>query len=672
MTEREVQKRIKQLVEELEHHAELYYRDDAPIISDEQYDALYAELVSLEQAFPHLQKDTSPTQKIGGSLLEGFEKTKHRFPQWSFDNVFDWEGLKKWEEKVLRLMGKEPSLAGEEIVYIVELKIDGLKVILDYEKGKLITAATRGDGIVGENITDNAKMISSIPRTIKERKYLSVIGEAWIEKTKLEKINLARVEKDLPPYANPRNLAAGTLRQLDTRVVQKRGLKTFVYDLDSHEKNFRTHEEELSFLKEQGFSVAPDYFKTSSLEDIETYYQSWIYKRHQQVFGVDGLVIKINSKKIAATLGYTAKSPRFAIAYKFPAEQVSTQVIDIELQIGRSGILTPVAILEPVVVDGSTVKRASLHNMDEINRLDLRIGDTVILEKAGDIIPKVKKVLSNQRTGREKKFNINRYLKKNDIDARIEVSPAGVTTWYVDTMLPEVQIQYLSYAVSKKALNIQGMGKKHVRALYDAGFIRKLSDIYHLSYEQIISLPLFKEKSTNNLLEAIRNSKNMSLSVFITALGIPNVGEEVAELYSKTFGSLEKFLEASYEDYVTIHGVGEQIAEATVEYLEDNNRQQEISKLSQILNIKTDKNTSGQGRMNNISVVVTGTLQNYSRDEIKTIIKNEGGKVLGQVSSSVDILLAGEKAGSKLKKASELGIEVLSEHEFIKRFKLKK
>lgn len=672
MTEKEAQKRITHLIKELLYHGELYYRDDAPIISDELYDNLYAELVSLEQAFPHLQQDNSPTKQVGGTLLEGFEKINHTFPQWSFDNVFDWNGLQKWEEKILRLIHKEPSLRHEPIEYIVELKIDGLKLILDYNDGILLSAATRGDGVVGENITENAKMISSIPPRIKEQKYLSVIGEAWIEKSELEKINKNRHEEGKEPYANPRNLAAGTLRQLDTLMVKKRNLKTFFYDLDSNEKEFSTHEDELDFLSQQGFSVVKDYIKTDSLKKVETYYQSWIHKRHKQSFGVDGLVIKINSKKIARTLGYTAKSPRFAIAYKFPAEQVTTQVKNIDLQIGRTGILTPVAILEPVTVDGSVVQRASLHNMDEINRLDIRIGDTVVLEKAGDIIPKIKKVLVDVRLGKEKKFDIKKYFEKNSIVAHSEVSSAGVTTWYVDTAVPEVQIRYLSYAVSKKALNIQGMGEKHIRALYNAGFIREISDIYNLTYNQIISLPLFKEKSTNNLLTAIESSKQTNLAVFITTLGIPNVGEEVAELYSSSFSSLENFLKASYEDYVAIHGVGEQIAQSTVDYLDDDNNQQEIQKLSHILDIDQSSKINEQGVMKGLNVVVTGTLSEFSRDEVKSLIKKEGGKVLSQISSSVDVLLAGEKAGSKLAKAKELGISILSEEEFITRFKLKK
>lgn len=417
MNERQAHKRMEVLVRELQEHAKHYYQEDAPTISDEAYDSLYRELVSLEQAFPHLQNPDSPSRVVGGKILEGFSKVEHNFPQWSFDNVFSWHELQKWEEKIQRLIGKEPSLKSEKLDYIVELKIDGLKIIVDYENGEMVRAATRGDGRVGEDITENIRMVNDVPESIRERESFSAIAEAWIEKKELERINREREKLGEEPYANPRNLAAGTLRQLNTAVVRERKLQTFFYDLESRDKEFTTHARELDFLREQGFSICPEYLVTDTLKDIEDFYQLWTIKRSKQDFGVDGLVIKINNKTIARTLGYTAKAPRFAVAYKFPAEQQTTQVRDIVLQIGRSGILTPVAELVPVLIDGSLVSRASLHNMDEIERLDVRIGDTVVVEKAGDIIPKIKEVLPALREKNASVFNIEKYLKQNHLEA---------------------------------------------------------------------------------------------------------------------------------------------------------------------------------------------------------------------------------------------------------------
>jgi len=670
MSEGEAKKRIAILVKEIKHHADLYYKKDHPEISDEAYDSLYKELVSLEQAFPHLRKSDSPTARVGGKILEGFEKATHRFPQWSFDNVFDWNDLQKWEEKIYRLINKEPSLSKNDLEYIVELKIDGLKVILDYDNGVLTRGSTRGDGVVGENITENLKMISDIPLSIYNKNSVSVIGEAWIEKQQLEKINKEREKNNLNTYANPRNLAAGTLRQLDTRVVKGRNLKTFIYDLDSTSENisFNYHHEELNFLTRSGFSVNTEFLKTKKIKDIQSFYEKWTAIRHDQQYGVDGLVIKINNIAICKALGHTAKAPRFAVAYKFPAEQQTTQVLGITLQTGRTGVITPVAELEPVHIDGSMVKRATLHNMDEIERLDLRIGDTVIIEKAGDIIPKIKKVMINLRTGKEKKFNLKKQAQKNDLVLSKEVSLAGVTSWYVANTSNEVRIQHLSYFVSKRAFNIEGMGEKQVRALFQAGYISSMSDIFKISYDQVISLPLFKEKATHNLLNAIEDSKIITLSTFITSLGIRHVGEEVAELYENEFNDLEKIINASVDDLVAIHGVGNQIAESTVDYFNNKKLLKEVRLLQDIVIIKSSDNGKLTHNLEGMSFVMTGSLESYTRDEMKKQIKDRGGKVLTQISTKVDYLLAGAKAGSKLKKAQDLNVSVISEQEFINTF----
>lgn len=666
MNEEYAKKRIKILVAELKRHAELYYKKDSPEISDEAYDSLYQELVSLEQAFPHLRIGDSPTIQIGGKILEGFEKSTHRYKQWSFDNIFGWEELKKWEKKIHKLIQKESIALSDPLEYIVELKIDGLKIILDYDNGILTRGSTRGDGVVGENITENLKMVMDIPHTLNEKKSLSVVGEAWIEKEQLEKINIKRTKKGLNEYANPRNLAAGTLRQLNTEIVRKRNLKVFAYDFNSDEVKFETHDKELDFLKKINFNVNNDFLKTTEIKDIQKFYESWTSKRHKQAYGVDGLVIKLNNMDICRALGYTAKAPRFAIAYKFPAEQQVTIVNAITLQIGRTGVITPVAELNPIRIDGSMVKRATLHNMDEIQRLDLLIGDTVIVEKAGDIIPKIKSVIKGARTGNEKKFSLAKELDKNNIIAQKEISSSGLVSWYVDPASDEMKIRHLSYVASKKVFNIEGMGEKNVRALYNAGFINTPSDFFEINYKQISSLPLFKEKSTENLLSSIEKSKKINLSTLITSFGIRHVGEEIAHIYANHFLNITDLISASLEELQAIHGVGLQIARSTIEFFSQEENKLEIQKLiNHIILEKTDKKSQ---HLKNYSFVVTGTLNNFSRDELKLFLKESGGKVMSQVSAKTDYLIAGEKTGSKIKKAKDLGIKIISEQEFIEKF----
>ena len=663
MNKKEAEKRINILTKEIRYHSRLYYIKDTPEISDEAYDSLYSELVSLEQAFPDLRDPLSPTVRIGDKILEGFEKAKHIFPQWSFDNIFDWEGLQKWEEKILRFIEKEDSLRGKKLEYVIELKIDGLKVILDYDKGKFIRGATRGDGKIGENITENLKTIKDIPLVINEKKPLSIIGEAWIGKKSLITINKERLKKNIEPYANPRNLAAGTLRQLDTKIVAQRGLKTFVYDIDSNQKKFVSHMDELMFLRDSSFNVNDKYLYTSKISEIQKFYESWVNKRNHEEYGIDGMVIKINDKDICKALGYTAKSPRFAVAYKFPAEQKTTKVLDIVAQIGRTGVLTPVAELEPILIDGSMVSRATLHNEDEIKRLDIRIGDTVVVEKAGDIIPKIKSVLLGLRNEKYTPFSLQAYFKKNNLPVRKEYSDSGVTSWYLDDKTnDEIAIMRLSYFCSKKAMNIEGMGEQAVRALYLNDYVKTFSDIYSLEFDDVVSLPLFKEKATNNLLEAIEKSKQTTFPSFITGLGIKHVGEEVAELYAQNFDDPSELLKVKYQDLISIHGIGEKIAQETVSWFSQKENIEEYNKLLKIFSF-TQKEKSELFK--DISFVITGSLDNFSRDEIKKIIKNNGGKILSQISKKTDYLIIGKNPGSKFKKAQELNISILDEKDFL-------
>jgi DNA ligase (NAD+) len=671
MNEASAKKRIATLTAELNHHADLYYKKDAPEISDEAYDSLYRELVSLEQAFPHLRDPLSPTVRVGGTILDGFEKARHKHPQWSFDNVFDQETLFSWRDKIYRMVEKLDGFSTDDIDYVVELKIDGLKVILDYQNGQLVRGATRGDGVVGEDITENLKTVKSIPLRVSEKNDFSVVGEAWIKKTDLKTINARRAKQGLEPYANPRNLAAGTLRQLDTSIVAKRNLQVFSYDFDSSSVSKETHIDELAFLDEQGFLVNSEYRHCATVQDIQQFYESWIERRHDQPYGVDGLVIKLNNSALCRALGYTAKAPRFAVAYKFPAEQQTTVVRDIVLQVGRTGVLTPVAILEPVLIDGSTVGRATLHNEDEIERLDVRVGDTVVVEKAGDIIPKIKSVLVNLREGKPEKFSFEKYADKHGLQIEPVKSDAGVTTWYARgaAVDQEVLIQRLSYACSKKALNVDGLGEENIRAFVEAGYVESLSDLFCLNYQQIIKLPLFKEKATTNILEALEHSKTTSLHRFIVALGIPHVGEEIARLLSSEFKTLEAIQNASRQSLVAIHGLGEKIADAIVGWFANEENQQEISRLSQIFEFTDGVSSQAvEQTMDGVHLVVTGTLEQYSREEIHEMARARGATIQKQVSSKTTLLLAGKKAGSKKKKAADLGIEIVDEQTFLEQY----
>ncbi len=672
MDTKQAQKRIEILRKEIEKHNFLYHTKDTPEISDEAYDALSRELLSLEKDFPKFKKE-SPTQKVGGKILDGFQKVKHVVPQWSYDNIFGNEELVGWEEKIKRFLEKE-GVQDEKLDYIVELKIDGLKVVLTYKNGEFVLGATRGDGEVGEDITENLKMVKNIPNNVSSKDTFVAIAEAWIKKSDLLKINKQREKENLPLYANPRNLAAGTLRQLDTNAVAKRDLQTFVYDIEFPEKRFddklKTHEEELIFLKKQGFNVNSTFKLCKNISEIQKLYDTWASKRDKQEFGIDGLVIKINSKKICEALGYTAKAPRFAVAYKFPAEEVTTKVLDIQIQIGRTGALTPVAHLEPALVAGSTVSRATLHNQDEIDRLDVRIGDTVIIRKAGDIIPEVVSVLTNLRTGKEKKFSIPEFAKKHGLEIVKEKSGLPLQTgkdesvaWYIkDKNHAAIKLENMIHFVSKKGMNIVGLGDKIVEFLMDEGLVTERKDIFELEEGDLTGFEGFKEKSINNLLEAIEESKNVSLNKFIYSLGIRHVGEETADLLAKRFETFEKLTKASFDQLSEIEGVGEVVAQSVIDWFANKDNSLELSGLLPFLNIQKLK--AGGSKFTGLTFVLTGALKNMSRDEAKKKIKDLGGKVASSVSKKTSYVVAGEDPGSKFSDAEKLGVNILDEKSF--------
>lgn len=665
MTEdaKKIKSRIDTLNKTIEKHRHLYHTLDNPEISDEAYDSLIKELDILENKYPQFKKN-SQNDRVGGEPLKEFVKVKHEVRQWSYDDVFDFAELQKWEEKTKNFIKKE-NLSGEKLEYCSELKIDGLKIVLTYIDGKLVRGATRGDGEIGEDVTSNIKTIKSIPLEINEKVSITVVGEAWIAQKDLEKINKERQKNNESLYANTRNLAAGSIRQLDPKVASSRNLNSFIYDIDIYEKDMpETQDEKLALLKKLGFSVNQYHKVFSNVEKVQGYYEDWTKKRHSLEYGLDGIVIKINSTKIQNSLGHTAKSPRFGVAYKFPAEQVTTLVEDIVLQVGRTGVLTPVAHLRPVLVAGSTVSRATLHNEDEIRRLDVRIGDTVIIQKAGDVIPDIVSVVKELRDKKSKEFIWPTHVDVCGGDGRIERIPGQAAWRCVNKNSFEQQKRKFYHFVSKKALDITDLGPKIIDVLLENNLVSEYADIFTLKRGDLLNLPRFAEKSVDNLLSSIDKSKNTTLSRLLVAISIPQVGEETAYDLSKKFGSLEKLMSVTYEELEVISGIGPIIAKSVTDFFKQKENKKMLSNLLPQLKIQKEKvvvSTKITGK----KFVLTGTLEKMSRDEAKDKIRNSGGLVSESVSKETDYLVAGENAGSKYDKALELGVKILDEKQFL-------
>lgn len=670
MKKSEAEKRIQELRAELARHAALYYTHDAPEISDEAYDGLMQELGALEKQFPSLVIKTSQTQKVGGKILDGFEKTTHRIPQWSYDNLFGFDELVRWDERNRKILEKEGNhLARKSWKYDCELKIDGLKIVLTYENGKLMVGATRGDGVIGEDITENIKMIKSVPETIADKRLLVVIGEVWMKKSDLGAINEERMAQGLPLYANPRNLAAGTLRQLDTNIVARRDLQTFMYDLTviGDDNAFDTHQEELSYLKKLGFSVNSKTKVVGTLKEIQVFVDRWVPLRNHEEYAVDGVVIKLDDISLRGDLGYTAKSPRFGVAYKFPAEEATTVVEAIDIQVGRTGVLTPVAHLRPVLIAGSTVSRATLHNQDEVDRLDIRVGDTVILRKAGDIIPEILEVLTELRPARAKKFVLPGECPVCGKPVMKKKMGTGdsVAMYCSNRHCPAQSLENLIHFASKKAMNIVGMGEKIVEKLIDEDLIVTPCDIYVLKKDNLEQLEKFGEISAGNLIKNIEKSKKTTLARFLFALGIHHVGEETADLIANIFSwktnqeLYQKLITAQDEDLIKIEGIGSIVAGSFVDYFADEEHQKVVKGLLEILSFEHQKKTGTS--LVGKTFVLTGTLSGLSRDEAKALIKKNGGKVSSSVSKATDYVVVGDDPGSKYDEAVKLGIKILRE-----------
>lgn len=663
MNKQETKKRIEELRTLLERHRVLYHVYDAPSISDELYDSLMSELSLLEKKYPEFDDERSPTKRVGGDILDHFEKVQHAIKQWSFDNVFSYQELCEWEERNSTFLKK--CGITKKPIYIAEMKIDGLKVVLTYEHGILIRAATRGNGEIGEDITENIKTVKVIPLTLPEKISITVIGEAWIKKKDLEKINKERESQGLPLYANTRNLSAGTLRQLDPKVVARRNIQIFAYDIEGGA--YASQEDELRTLENFGFLVNKDRKVCASLEDAQKFYEKWSSKRTGEDYGIDGLVIKINDRALWDSLGYTAKSPRGGIAYKFPAEEVATKLRAITLQVGRTGAITPVAELIPVLVAGSVVSRATLHNADEIQRLDIRIGDTVQVRKAGDVIPEIFGVFKELRPKDAKVFIMPTYCPEchSELSREIVGKEVSVALYCKNKDCPAKHLEGLIHFVSKKGMNIEELGQKSVEIFHDIGLITDFSSIFRLKKIDIQGVDGFGEKSADNIIASIEKARTVPLYRFLFALGIRHLGEQTAKDIARNFNSFEKIQQASYEDLIAVEGVGAKVAESIICYCKDENNKKILEKLIKEIVI-TLENKKQKEIFLGKTFVITGTLPTLSRDEAKELIERNGGRVSGSISGKTSYLLLGENAGSKYTDALKCKVTTINEEGLLK------
>ena len=665
---KEVLERLEKLKKTIEHHRYLYHVLDKEEISPEALDSLKNELVEIESQYPELITSDSPSQRVAGKPLPEFVKVPHKVSQWSFNDAFSPEDMHDFDKRVRRFLEKT-SLKNSVPTYIAELKIDGLKVILEYEKGILKTAATRGDGKVGEDVTANVRTIDSVPLQLNEPIDIIVVGEVWMSKSNLKRLNDIRAKEGEPLFANPRNVAAGSIRQLDPKIAASRKLDSFIYDIVYPENKIgKTQDEELKILQKLGFKVNNHFKLCKNIDEVIKYWDEWQKKAQKEDYLLDGVVVKVNEKSIQDALGYTGKAPRFAIAFKFPAEQVTTVVEDIQLQIGRTGVLTPVAHLRPVLVAGSTVSRATLHNEDEIKRLDVRVGDTVVIQKAGDVIPDIVKVLTEMRTGKEKAYIFPTHVAICGGDGSIEKIPGQVAYRCVNKNSVAQQKRKLYHFAGKHAFDIDGLGPKIIDVLLENNLISSYEDIFTLKRGDLLNLPRFAEKSVDNLIASIEKSRKVSLARFIISLSIPQVGEETANDLANHFRSINVLKETDRTTLEALNGVGPVVAEEVYKWFRDKNNKKILERLLKEVKIENPAALPkrAEGPFSGKTVVLTGTLSKMGRDEAKEEIRKRGGDVSSSVSVKTDYVVAGEEAGSKYDKAVELGVKILDESEFLK------
>ncbi len=660
MNKQQIEKRIKELREKTEYYAKKYYDDDAPEISDFEYDMMMLELRNLESENPEFISKDSLTQKVGGTVKEGFNKVTHIVPLQSLQDVFDFESINAFDEKV-KAIADENNV---NLKYVVETKIDGLSVALEYKKGKFVRGATRGNGLVGEDITENLKTIKNIPMELKEKVDIIVRGEVFIGSKEFEKLNEQRALEDEPLFANARNAAAGSLRQLDSTITAKRPLDIFIFNVQkSDDIKFTSHYESLLYLEKLGFNVNPVKILCENLEDVFSAINKIGEERPDLSFGIDGAVVKVDDLELRKILGQTAKVPKWAIAYKYPPEKKETIVKDIICQVGRTGAITPLAILEPVVVAGSTISKTTLHNEDFIKEKDIRIGDHVYIQKAGDVIPEVVGVLKEKRTGKEKIFEMPKTCPICGGEVVREFGEA--VSRCIGIECPARTLRNITHFASREAMNIDGLGEAIIEQLLDKKLIENIADIYYLKFEDISSLKKDGKKFAQNLIDSINKSKNNDLDRLICGLGIRNVGSKLAKVLAKRFKSMDNLMNASIINLNSIEEVGEIIANNIYEFFAQDQTIDLINKLKEAnVNMQYLKEDFNDERFYGQTFVLTGTLEKYTRDEASEIIESFGGKTSGSVSKKTTYVLAGEDAGSKLRKANELGVKVITEDEF--------
>lgn len=673
---RGVKERVEKLKKAIDRYRYEYHVLDKSSISPEALDSLKRELSELEEKYPELIAPDSPTQRVAGEPLKEFKKVVHKIPQWSFNDAFSEDDVIKFDERVKNYLKKfnlADDLQAEALQphYTCELKIDGLKIVLEYERGILKTAATRGDGKVGEDVTLNVRAIESVPLKLNRPVDIIVEGEVYMPKSQFEKLNKIQKKKGEEIYANPRNIAAGTIRQLDPRIVAERGLSTFIYDVAlTSEDPPKSQFEELHYLEGLGFRINKNFKLCKNIEEVIEYWKKWQKDKEREDYLIDGVVVKVNDRNLQMMLGYTGKAPRFGIAFKFPAEQVTTVVEDIVLQVGRTGVITPVAHLRPVMVGGSTVSRATLHNQDEIERLDVRIGDTVILQKAGDVIPDIVSVLKEMRTGKERKFVWPEFVPDCGGDGRI-VRVEGEAAWKCKNKNSFAQKKRkLYHFAGKQAFDIEGLGPKIIDLLLEHGLIASYDDIFTLKKGDLLALPRFGEKSADKLIKSINKARNISLPKLIVALSIPNVGEETAILIDRSFKSqISKLKAASKEELEKIDGIGPVVAQSIFDWFRDKENIKILNRLLKQITIKKSHSTGSRlvpsaSKLSGKTFVLTGTLSSMTRNEAKERIRSLGGDISNSVSKETDFVIAGENPGSKYDKALKLGVNILTEEEF--------
>tara|TARA_Y100000814_G_scaffold259779_1_gene210172 strand:- start:4060 stop:6045 length:1986 start_codon:yes stop_codon:yes gene_type:complete len=651
--------RLNELKDQIREHDYNYYVLNQSLITDAQYDELLQTVRGIEEDYPELITNDSPTQRVGGEATDQFEQVTHSIPMLSLSNTFDYTGLEEWQKRASNIIDST------DLIFSAELKIDGLAISLIYENGTFVRGSTRGNGLIGEDVTHNLKTIRSIPLSLNQDLpgHLEVRGEVYMPLNAFNAINQQRSEQDEPLLANPRNAASGSIRQLDPRITASRKLDIWIYSLTEYSNTtFTGHHQGLEWLKELGFKTNPTTSICTSLQEVQQYYEYWMNHRSELGYDIDGIVIKVDSIELQNTLGFVGREPRWAIAYKFPAEQTNTKLISIGLNVGRTGSINPFAILEPVNIGGVTVTNASLHNEEDINRKDIRVGDIVIIERAGDVIPHIIGPVTETRTGKEVPFRMPELCPQCEFPIIKEDSTHRCS----NSSCPAVFLESIRHFVSKNALDIEGLGEKWCASLISNNMIQKLSDIYKLNISELSTLDRMGEVLASKLVANIEESKSRPLDRVIFGLGILHVGSEIATLLAQTYGSLQNLSEASLDHLLAIDGIGPKIAQSIKDYFNVESNKSLIYELEKLgLNMNSEVKSISSNVFTGLTFVITGTLHNLTRKDTEELIKTNGGKVTNSVTSKTSYLITGDSPGSKLTKAQEIGTTVLTESEFL-------